>query len=79
MKGQESVFCFFFFNREESGTRTCTQGKTLDMRETANTKCTNEGRELGQNLDGDLKFRAWVEESDGRSFNSLRTRTGQDI
>lgn len=34
--------------------------------------------ELGQNLDGDLKFRAWVEGSDGRLFNSLRMGGGQE-
>lgn len=33
-------------------------------------------KELGQNLDGDLKFRAWVEGSDGRLFNSLRMGRG---
>lgn len=41
----------------------------MDAREihTANKQMKEE---LGQNLDGDLKFGAWIEGSDGKHFNS---------
>lgn len=64
------------FLREEAWAHTYiyTQGRALEVGEIANGKYTNQGRRTRSESRWEiLRFGAWVEGSDGRSSNFLRT------